>query len=235
LEEGDIVSYRLKGDYIILDGGVVKFVPKELPENPELWQIVVDQLDGKLKIWNGVKWTILGDANDIEFDNTGSNLISNNAGDAIKEIENRAFKRRDIISFTIDGNSRNKWFSQNDNGSSTNKTFYVPPYDCRILRVTFANDSKGNNSNPLHTEVKAHCKHYDTEGDITTNSEVAWYVNSDGENIVNYGEDGRTWVYNNASEGDFMYSDYRYAFRCIRTSGNAQPNNATINIYVEEL
>jgi len=199
------MSYRFKGSNIILDGETIKIEPKTLPENPIIGQIILDQVDNKLKLWGGTKWFILGDAGDMFFNNDNSSLSSTNTEDAIKEIETKTMKRRDLISFSSQGNTTNNWLSQNNSSLSTNKTFFTPPYNCRIIRVSFSNKKSGSESNPLHTKLAIHHKHYTEEGNINTSHSTAWYVTSEeNTNRINYGENGRTWIYDNYSEEDTM-------------------------------
>jgi hypothetical protein len=230
------MSYRFKGKNIILDGSILKITPVELPETPELHQIVIDITDNKLKMWNGERWLILGDSSDIYFNNNSSSLLSDNVEDAINEIECKTMKRRDIISFSIKGNANNHWMSQNGLSSPTNKTFFTPPYNCRILRIAFSNDHYGEETNPLHCKLIVYEKLYSIAGNITTNNDIAWYITSEEDpNRLNYGENGRTWIYDSSNENDTMLIDHRYAFRLKKLSGNVKPHNATINIYIEEI
>lgn len=73
------MSYRFKGKKIIIDGVENILTPRTLPLSPQDGSITIDQSDNKLKVYNSSKsrWIILGDAEDVFFDNTTAQLGGN--------------------------------------------------------------------------------------------------------------------------------------------------------------
>ena len=71
------MSYRFKGNKIILNAEELCVTPRPLPSTPDDGCLTVDQADNKLKVWNGSRWIILGDAVDISFDNGVAQLDGN--------------------------------------------------------------------------------------------------------------------------------------------------------------
>lgn len=83
------MSYRFKGPKIILNTEELCVTPKTLPSNPDDGCTMVDATDNKLKVWNGSRWIVLGDAVDISFDNSIAQLDGNptNVQEAIEAVK----------------------------------------------------------------------------------------------------------------------------------------------------
>lgn len=85
------MSYRFKGSKIIISGEENWITPKTMPSSPTEGQLFIDQSDGKLKVYNvdKSKWIVLGDASDVEFDNTTAQLDGNpdNVQEAIEKVK----------------------------------------------------------------------------------------------------------------------------------------------------
>lgn len=85
------MSYNFKSQTFTVNGEEVKLTPKALPSSPEDGYICVDESDGKLKVYNESKarWIILGDAEDVFFDNSVADLKDNpdNVQEAIEKVK----------------------------------------------------------------------------------------------------------------------------------------------------
>lgn len=70
------MSYRFKGQKVIIDGVETTLTPKALPSSPQNGHLAIDQSDNKLKVYNSSKarWVVLGDAEDVFFDNSVAQL-----------------------------------------------------------------------------------------------------------------------------------------------------------------
>ena len=81
------MSYKFSGQKVIINGVEQIIVPSPLPSTPAGGFFAIDSSDNKLKIYVPEKsrWVILGDADDVFFDNSDSDFTSSNAEDAIKE------------------------------------------------------------------------------------------------------------------------------------------------------
>jgi hypothetical protein len=85
------MSYKFKGNKVIINGVEQHIVPGPLPSSPVDGYFAIDESDGLLKVYNETKsrWISLGDAEDIFFDNTNAQLEDNpdNIQDAIEKVK----------------------------------------------------------------------------------------------------------------------------------------------------
>ena len=76
---------------LIVDGDTQIIVPSELPSSPNNGWFGIDSSDNKFKIFNAVKnrWVVLGDAEDVYFDNSDLNLSDaiDNVQEAIENLK----------------------------------------------------------------------------------------------------------------------------------------------------
>lgn len=88
------MSYKFKGPKIIINGEEQKIVPGPLPSSPTDGLFTIDENDNKFKVYNESKsrWIILGDAEDIFFDNSSNGFTSTNIQDAIEENSSARFQ-----------------------------------------------------------------------------------------------------------------------------------------------
>lgn len=89
------MAYKLKSNKVIIDGQETILTPGTLPISPSNGMYAIDSSDGKLKVYNQAKarWIILGDAEDVVFDNSSNGFTSNNVQDAIEEINAKVEKK----------------------------------------------------------------------------------------------------------------------------------------------
>ena len=85
------MSYRFRAKHVIINGEHQIIIPGNLPENPTNGYYVIDSLDNKLKVYNENKsrWIVLGDAEDVYFDNTLAQLEGDpaNIQEAIEKVK----------------------------------------------------------------------------------------------------------------------------------------------------
>lgn len=85
------MSYRFKGQKIVISGVEQEIVPRTLPSSPENGYYCIDSSDNKFKVYHESKgrWIILGDAEDVYFDNTNAQLDGSpdNVQDAIEALK----------------------------------------------------------------------------------------------------------------------------------------------------
>lgn len=85
------MSYKFRGQKVIINGQEQTIIPGPLPSSPSDGHFAIDSSDGKLKAYNSSKgrWMILGDAEDIFFDNTIAQLNDNpnNVQKAIEKVK----------------------------------------------------------------------------------------------------------------------------------------------------
>lgn len=81
------MSYRFKAQTVVIDGVESIIIPTTLPLNPSNGHYAIDSTDGKLKVWNASKnrWIVLGDAEDVIFDNSTNGFTASNTQTAIEE------------------------------------------------------------------------------------------------------------------------------------------------------
>ena len=134
------MSYRFKGQKVIINGKEQVIVPETLPENPSEGYFCIDIVDGKFKVFNQLKnkWLILGDAADIQFNNQGNGFNSNNVQSAIEEVKIiNTYSRFSIIA-TFNGTiNHNQWLGYNELLPG-DKTPIIIPKNCKLQEVTFS-------------------------------------------------------------------------------------------------
>ncbi|RLG45235.1 MAG: hypothetical protein DRN81_02325 [Thermoproteota archaeon] len=177
---------------------------------------------------------IKSSANAVDFDNSTNGFTAYETQSAIEEVKTSVTKRSDIITLHRNGATSNSWLNWGHSIVS-NKSPWTPGYDCQITRVTFTNKKYGTVSDPLKVKVQAHEKAFG-DANMSTGDDIAWYVSNYGSNVVEESPKGRAWVYDNSSEGDYMYADKQYGFRMIKMDGpgSAKMDDAVITIYIKE-
>lgn len=133
------MSYRFKGDKVIINGNQVVLKEVALPVTPVINEIIVDAADHKYKVWNGTRWIILGDASDIVFDNSTNGFTSNDVQSAIEEADSNNTNAR--VSISLLNNStvtNNAWIGYSELIPS-NTTPVVLPWNCQMTNISFAN------------------------------------------------------------------------------------------------
>jgi len=111
------MSYRFKGQKVIIEGVENIIVPTSLPGSPEDGYLAVDSSDGKLKVYNETKarWVVLGDAEDIVFNNTSNGYTATEVQSAIEESFNSAIlKPRFSIVTTFNGTTGNEYLGYSE-------------------------------------------------------------------------------------------------------------------------
>lgn len=139
------MSYKLKGQKIIIEGEEQIITPSSLPVAPEDGHYAIDSSDGKLKVYNETKsrWIILGDAEDVVFDNSSNGFISDNTQDAIEEVKANSTSSIIQATFQNNGTSSNIWLNHGESPIPSNNTPFIIPFDCKFVGISFSNDSSG--------------------------------------------------------------------------------------------
>jgi len=204
------MSYQFKGKFVKLAGKNNVLVPSSLPENPQNGTICIDLNDSnKLKYFDGTNW----------IDTSSTNLS----------------KKNGILILCYNGSGTDNWLGFGDKLVPTNDAAWSPPFDCHITQVQFTNKRNGNSSTKTVNEVRCHQINYSENRSITTEDTTAWYVNNwGGSNLIRESGYGRTWEYDNSSEGDHLYKDKKYAFR-VRNLQGANPADIIVTLLIEEI
>lgn len=143
------MSYRLKGQKVILDADKVYLTPKALPSSPLDGCMAVDIVDKKLKIFNESlnRWIVLGDAIDIVFDNSSNGFNATNIQAAIEESKSSIQGSLFSVNFSNNGTSSNLWLNLAESPIPSNAAPYVVPFDCKFVGMTFTNASNNIDQN----------------------------------------------------------------------------------------
>jgi len=231
------MAYKFKSNKVILQGKEeLKIIPAPLPDNPVNGFIWLDSVDNKFKVYSEEKerWLTLGDAEDVVFDNSSNGFSSTNVQDAIEEAPNKA-KKSGILILCYNASSTDMWLGFGDKLVPTNDSAWSPPFDCHITQVQFTNKKSGTSSQKTINEIKCHSMSYSEDRSITTSDSVAWYVNNySSSKLIRESGYGRTWEYDNSSEGDHLYKNTKYAFRIENLAGK-NPSDVIITLLVEEI
>lgn len=135
------MSYKFKGQKIIINGVEQIIVPSSPPGSPEDGSIIVDVADNKLKVWHQSKnrWLVLGDAADIVFDNSTNGYTAIQAQAAIEESKNVAIaKPRFSVTTTFNGTvGNNDWLGYSELIPGDQVPIRVP-VNCKLKEVTIA-------------------------------------------------------------------------------------------------
>lgn len=135
------MSYRFKGQKVIIEGNENLIIPMTLPVSPSDGSIAVDVSDKKLKYWHETKarWIVLGDASDIIFDNSSNGYAAVNVQTAIEESKTEAIlKPRFSITTTFNGTiGNNDWLSYNELIPGDQVPIRIP-LNCKLKEVTIA-------------------------------------------------------------------------------------------------
>lgn len=115
------MSYRLKGEYVIIEGEKVLVVPGPLPSSPADGYIAIDETDGLFKVYNETKskWIPLDD-----FYETPKGGV---------------FK----LSFYLDSIAFNNWLIYHSELTTSNETPAVLPFDAKFIGATYSNEDPG--------------------------------------------------------------------------------------------
>ena len=135
------MSIKLRSTKVIINGQEQTIVPGALPNSPSNGYFAIDSSDNKLKVWHTAKnrWIILGDAEDIFFDNSSNDFTSTNVQDAIEESYNSAIaKPRFSIVTAFNGTTgNNDWLGYNELIPGDQVPIRIP-MNCKLKEITFA-------------------------------------------------------------------------------------------------
>jgi len=193
------------------------------------------------------QWLKLYDSVDIrQHINTGVYIMNDGTQDlspinAIKMIElfqeESSFitktNNRYILTLGNNGSANDAWLCFMHN-LPTNDSPWTPNVDVHVLSVSVTNKTAGQIDDPMITEIRVYENTFGSSS-IDTSDDVAWFVQSDGENLVRNNGNGKKWIYDNSSEGDYMFADRQYAFRFTKLDGHGTPNKVVVTLLVEEI
>lgn len=135
------MSYRLKGQKVIINGVEQIITPGTLPGSPANGHFAIDSSDNKLKVWHQSKnrWIILGDAIDIFFDNSTNGFTSTEVQHAIEEAYSTAVQKpRFSIVTSFNGTiGNNDWLGYNELIPGDQVPIRIPR-NCKVREITFA-------------------------------------------------------------------------------------------------
>lgn len=139
------MSYKFKGNKVIINGEEQIIVPSSLPISPTNGYIAIDSSDNKLKIYNEDKsrWIVLGDAEDQVFDNSINGFTAENTQDAIEEAKNSSNGALIQFEYWNNGKSSNTWLNTAGSPLPSNNVLRVVPLKCKLVGVTFTNANDG--------------------------------------------------------------------------------------------
>jgi len=168
------------------------------------------------------------------FDDTNVIYSADTVQEAIEKVSNGEGKRYLYLKLVRSGEFTNSWLSYTDQGVRTDRAPWTPQFDVDVIRITFTNKERGTNDHPLHARVIAYVNPRGDTGVTSTSDPEAWYITSDGSNIVYYEDRGRKWEYDNEAEGDIMTTSNQYSFRLNRESDEEEFDDVYIEILMRE-
>jgi len=148
--------------------------------------------------------------------------------------EDQVVKHKRIIVLGKNGSASNIWLRPHD-GINSDKSYWLAERDYRVLGVKFSNTKNGSASNPIVTRITCYGQPVGSSGNITTSDSAYWWVEGGNGFATINGYRGRSWFYDNSTEGDIIYAGNVYAFRLQKISGSDTPNDPYVEILLEEL
>jgi len=169
--------------------------------------------------------------------NDGANDLSASSGQLLLErfqSDDLFTKHKRIIAVSRNGNSNNSWLRPHD-GVNSDKSYWLAEKDYNVIGVKFSNAKNGSSGNPTVVRISCYSQAASASGNISTSDTLEWWVQAgDGSADIN-GYRGRSWFYDNSSEGDTLATGNVYAFRIQKISGSNDVSDPTIEIFLEEI
>lgn len=118
------MSYRFKGEKIIIEGNDNIIVPSNGPQSPSYGSIKIDSITNEFCIWNIItqQWDCL------KFKNINTGSLFH-------------------LIFTENGSAKNKWLENNANSLTSNETPGVIPFACELVAITYSNEENDSDTN----------------------------------------------------------------------------------------
>lgn len=171
-------GYNFRGHKIIINGVEQTILPGPLPLSPQNGWFAVDESDGLFKVYNESKnrWVVLGDAEDVVFDNSSNNFTANTVQDAIEEVSNSTiipffpqFQRigtlnSDLYLFSHADQTSGSLSNARPSGSSSNGYRYgnaspiVCPFDGKVVKATFVIKGVAQSTGSASANVAVNCE-----------------------------------------------------------------------------
>ena len=142
-------------------------------------------------------------------------------------------KRRFTLKLVSTISNSAGWLRLCDQGIATDQVGYIPPYECYVKTITFTNRNSGTIGNPYVAEIRALSIDADNDDDITTSSQVDWYV--DGSSAQDQYANGRRWRHVAPNEDDICVKDRAYGFRFEEITNGDSLSDIYFEVEFEEI
>jgi hypothetical protein len=163
----------------------------------------------------------------VEYDS--ETLVRNILGGVISDY----MPRRTTLKLVDTSSNSQGWLRLSDQGISSDRVGYIPPYDCYVKSITFTNRNDGKDDKPLVAEIRAYYTNADSEDRIRTSDSVGWYVDASSAQD-NYAY-GRRWRYTAPDNQDQLLKDRAYAFRYDELEDREDFSDIYVEIELEEI
>lgn len=251
-------GYKFRGQKVIINGEEQRIVPGSLPGSPADGHYAIDSSDGKFKVYNESKarWIILGDAQDVVFDNSTNGFDSNNVQDAIEEANKSKFYAQfqligdlnydEYIYSYSDIGDQGLLGNKNRSGNSSNGYRYsnsapiICPFNGTLKKGIFAIKgvavSTGSAASTVTVNFEIWSVGFQNEGtklgDININIDSGTYtIGTWWNSSVDTNFKGSETYDISITEGDLL----ALKFKRIQNSSNAvEIDNATVVLEIEE-
>jgi len=247
------MAYKFKSDIFEIDGITHKQIkPRPLPSSPTNGTFWLDSSDMKFKVWlsNEGRWIILGDAEDIKFDNSSNGFSSDNVQDAIEEVRNNPSKVQDLqFQFIGQMNYTQYLRAPTDHGSKrsgdisngyrySNSAPLVSSISGRVIKasanITGIAQSTGSPASSL--ELKFELWKVGFSGEGTKLGDIIFTINTSNYTIGNWWDSSILTAFSEVQTQDVQVSEGDLlGLKFIRQTGNNKVvaiTNTTINLSI---
>lgn len=247
-------GYKFKAEKIIINGVEQTIIPGTLPSFPEDGHYAIDSSDGKFKVYNESKarWIILGDAEDVVFDNSTNGFESDDVQSAIEEAnKSKFYPQFQLIGDINFDDYLYSWtdttdISQEKSGDSSNGYRYsnsapiICPFNGTLKKGSFAIKglavSTGNIASTVTVNFELWSVGFQNEGtklgDITVDVDSSTYtVGNWWNSSVDTNFKGSNTYNISISEGDLLALKF---IRQQNSSNAVEIDNVTVIFEIEE-
>lgn len=177
-------------------------------------------------------------ASSTPFDNSGTELVSEDVNSAISEVDYKIeHNKRLVLTLSRNGSARDVWLRPHD-GVNSNQTYWLAEKDYKLLGVKFSNKNQGSSSNPMVARLTCYGQPASSSGNISSNDASYWWIEAGNGAETISGYRGRSWWYDSAIEepngNDGVEAGSVYGFRLQSISGTT-PNDVWVEIHLEEI
>lgn len=249
------MSYRFKGQKVIINGEKQYITPGPLPSSPENGNLAIDSSDNLLKVYNASKarWVVLGDAEDVFFDNSANGFVADDVQAAIEEVQDNIKKNyfaqfqligslnySEYLYSSVDAPSNDRSGDSSNGYEFSNSAPLIAPFSGKIKKGVFAIKGVAVSTGSAASTVTVNFELWKVgfNGEGTKLGDIDVDIDSSSNTIGNWWNSSidtdftGSNTYNvSVSEGDLLGLKF---IRVQNNSNAVEIKNATVSLHLEE-